>query len=185
MCVTWNVQGYVPDSYKQLIGLFTPLLVSRPHLIAVGLQEVFECKPHNVSKIVTASASSEEHSNFRKLIEVCVKKMDPTYRSIGTEVIGPLFLCVLTRLPKDTCTDVKFSKMNLGRLGVPTKGCIAFNAILKGTKVQILNCHLESGESQAKNATRIEQIHAVLPQVFEATHPGIDTRKKVLPDNPV
>lgn len=182
MCVTWNVQGYAPKSYRDINNLFEPILESRPHIVAVGLEEVFECKAHNVSKMLTSTVDSEEHVRWKNHLEACLKKIDLTYRVVGFEINGPLFICIFSNIDKHEITHTFFSKINLGTLGTSSKGAIAFNVKIRDCKLQFVVCHLESGESASKNNQRIAQLHTILPSIIEDDSKGFQVKKKVAAD---
>ena len=179
MCVTWNVQGFLPRSYRDINNLFEPILESRPHIVAVGLEEVFECKAHNVSKMLTSSTESEEHVRWKNCLEACLKKIDLTYHIVGFEINGPLFLCVFSNIEKRDIVATSFSKVNLGSLGTSSKGAITFNIKIRNCKLQFVVCHLESGESSTKNNQRITQLHTILPSIIEDDSKGYQVKKKV------
>lgn len=173
MSITWNVEGFSPKSEEPIRGLFSHVLENRPHLIFISLQEVFECKPHNWTKIMNNSISSQECQTWKNVLSKVLGAIDPTFKLLAAECLGALMLLVFSKVPQELFTEqVKFTKNSLGYMGgmMANKAALTCAFRVRDCRIHVMGCHLASGESESSNSNRVSQLFQVLPGVVEGTY---------------
>lgn len=169
MCITWNVEGFAPASEVEVQELFAPVLEYRPHIVVVCLQEVFECKAHNLTKIIANNKDSPESMLWKNRLEAAIKKVDVVYKFICMEANGAVQMLVFSNFNNGVLTEYNLSKTNLGAIGgmMANKSAVTFQLKLLKCKLQFVGCHLESGESEKANQQRLTQLQTILPAIVD------------------
>lgn len=170
LVLTWNVEGFAPKKSVDVKGLFDPVLENRPNLIVVGLQEVFECKAYNITKIVSNSNQTEEGKRWRDVLTATLATVDPSYKLITSEVNGAVMMLFYSNLKQEDLKTFTTVRTNLGAMGgmIANKSSVTLNLSVRNIKVQFVACHLESGEGQKQNAQRISQLQTIIPTVVDS-----------------
>ena len=174
-CITWNVEGFSPTDEKSISGLFEPVLENRPQLVVICIQELFECKVHNLTKILANNAEQEEGRAWRILLEAALKRLDPIYRFHIMETNGAVQMLIFTSLSKKDITETKTLRTNLGAIGgmVANKSAVTAQLTVRKCRVQFVGCHLESGDGSKANQSRLIQLQTILPTVVDDAN-GVD-----------
>jgi hypothetical protein len=178
--LTWNVEGFSPTSTDQVNGLFHPAVEFRPHLIVISLEELFEMKLYNFSKIMSNSSMPPEAKLWEKLLIEALHTIDDSYWHLKTEVNGGVMMIVFSNLEKKEVKLQKTQRINLGVLGgmMANKGAVILNLLIRNVRFQFIACHLESGENEKANTERLSQIQAIAPAAFDFKRQE-DSKKKV------
>lgn len=176
--LTWNVEGFTPTKLEHVSGLFAPVIEYRPHMIVVGLEEVFEMKMNNFTKILANSSMPEEAKTWEKMLTAALRSIDDSYNHLITEVNGGVMVVIYTSLPVKDFHIRKAVKTNLGSIGgmFANKGSVAINVTYKKARIQFIVCHLESGEGEKPNVERISQLQSIAPSAIDFG--SIDEPKK-------
>lgn len=176
--LTWNVEGFTPTKLEQVTGLFAPVIEYRPHMIVIGLEEVFEMKLNNFTKILANSSMPEEAKTWEKMLTLALRQIDETYSHLSTEVNGGVMVVIYTCLPVKDFQIKKAVKTNLGSIGgmFANKGAVTLNVTYRKARMQFIACHLESGEGDKPNVERVSQLQSIAPSAID--NGSIDEPKK-------
>ena len=168
-CLTWNVEGFSPTSSEHVKGLFGPVVEYRPPIIVMALQEIFEMKTYNISKILSNSSKPDEAKQWEKMLVSTLRTIDPSYRLLTAEANGGVMMILFTNLPETEIKLKKAIRTNLGSMGgmMANKSAVTINLIAGRTKLQFTGCHLASGEGKKDNAERESQLISIIPAAVE------------------
>lgn len=165
MALTWNVEGFNPKKTEYVAGLFDPVIEHRPHIVVISLEEIFEMKMNNFSKILSNSSMPEEAKAWENQLTAALQSFDNSYKRLETKVNGGVMMIVFSNLAKEDISIKKASKINLGSMGgmLANKGAVLLNLTVKRARLQFVACHLESGEGDKHNAERLSQLQSIAP----------------------
>lgn len=180
--LTWNVEGFEPTMIEHVKDLFSPVVEYRPHIIVIGLEELFEMKFHNISKIVSNSSMPDEAKHWQNYLTLALRSMDDSYELIAAEVNGGVMMIVFSNLPKHEYKVKKPVKTNLGSIGgmFANKAAVTLNMTVRKARLQFIVCHLESGESEKSNGDRVSQLQSIAQHAMDNNRIDDPGKKVVL-----
>ena len=163
---TWNVGGHTPHNYKDYLSLFERFQNDQPDIIVITLEEIFELKGVNITKIILGDNKDEKQVWVNILSQLFNKFGNYVYMDESDQV----GLCQLIWVKKDLRPNATIvnnkNYTKLGHLGAGNKGAIQVSLKIYDSCFDFCGCHLTAGSDPKHLETRIGNQNQIIHENF-------------------
>ena len=166
MVASWNVGGFKPAGFKEILNMFKPVEVHKPDFIVIGLQEIFEMKSRNIGRILNISQTTTRTTRWKFLISQCLSCYAAYTLVWLDDLAGIQVLVFASPAIVENIKNITCSKLKMGLMGMANKGAVIVQLTIFDTPFKFAVCHLNAGCTESDSESRIEQINELLQGDF-------------------